>query len=186
MLENDLRVLPALRCYASSGVRVVEPAEAVSFGDDAAGFSVQWLETGRDSPRYAGPDREIAGAVMALLIRDFSSGRRLVYAPGAGMIDDELLAALRDADAVLFDGTFWSEEEFPEIGGGQRSARDMGHLPVGGPEGSAVRLAELPAKLKRYVHINNTNPLLDPQSEQRQMIRELGLDLAEDGEEVEL
>jgi pyrroloquinoline quinone biosynthesis protein B len=45
-------------------------------------------------------------------------------------------------------------------------------------------LSKLPARAKLYVHVNNTNPLLDPASDERTSIRELGLEVAGDGWEL--
>ena len=37
---------------------------------------------------------------------------------------------------MLFDGTFWSDDELIALGIGDRTAREMDHLPVSGPDGS--------------------------------------------------
>jgi pyrroloquinoline quinone biosynthesis protein B len=183
-LEGNIGVLPALRCYTDTRVVLAEPGKTVILGGEAEGVRVEWLETGRDLPRYAGA-ADAPGAVTALELENMATGRSAVYAPGAGKLSDELRQRLERAAAILFDGTFWTEDEFPSVGGGSRSARDMGHLPIGGSAGSARQLAGFSAPVKRYVHINNTNPVLDPTSPQRGEIRQLGLEVAEDGEEVE-
>lgn len=184
-LEGKLGVLPALRCYTEVRLALVEPGKPVVLGDEANGVRAEWLETGRDLPRYAG-GREAPGAVTAVDLVDLGSGKRAVYAPGVGELGEELTERMQRADAIFLDGTFWTEEEFPQVGGGSRSARHMGHLPMSGEGGSARQLAGFSAPYRKYIHINNTNPVLDPSSPQRSEIRELGLDLAEDGEEVEI
>ena len=45
---------------------------------------------------------------------------------------------------MLFDGTFWTDDELIRLGIGERTAREMDHLPVSGPDGSLARLAALP------------------------------------------
>ena len=47
------------------------------------------------------------------------------------------------ADLVLFDGTFWTDDELIRLGIGERTARQMDHLPISGPDGSLARLAQL-------------------------------------------
>jgi pyrroloquinoline quinone biosynthesis protein B len=187
LLEQDLRVLPALRRYADVAVRVLRPDEPVSLGDGPSHMEMRLTETGRRLPRYADrTSREAAGAVVAVTLRDPATGRRLVYAPGVGALSRALFQACVDAEAVFFDGTFWTDDELRRLGVAAGGASEMGHVPVSGPEGSAEWLAKLPARVKRYVHINNTNPLLDPVSEERAAIRRLGLDVASEGWAVTL
>ena len=47
-------------------------------------------------------------------------------------------------------------------------------------------LAELPAGTKRYVHINNTNPILDESSDERRTLDAAGIEVAWDGMEIAL
>lgn len=183
-LRRGFDVLPSLQRYTSVQVQEVGPELSVSFG--AAGMSVRWLETGQEPPLYVGSTKAVAAAVNALVLSDEASGKSLVYVPGVLALSDELDQACRQADAVLFDGTFWTGDELESVSGSPRNAFDMGHWPIGGDMGSAHYLATLPATFKRYVHINNTNPVLDPTSWQRQALREMGLDVAEDGEELNL
>ena len=37
---------------------------------------------------------------------------------------------IRGVDLLLFDGTFWSDDEFPRIKGSGETAHEMGHIPV--------------------------------------------------------
>lgn len=185
-LEEGFDVLPSLQRYADIEVARVDLDTPRTLGEGDACVRVRWLETGRDAPLYTGKAEPVPGAVTALVLEDARSGGSLVYAPGVGAIGETLAEACRRADVVLFDGTFWTGDELIPVSGSRRDAHDMGHLPMDGEAGSARFLAELSAGTKRYVHINNTNPVLDPTSWQRQRLRELGLDVAEDGEEWEL
>ncbi|MEO7021153.1 MAG: pyrroloquinoline quinone biosynthesis protein PqqB, partial [Ktedonobacteraceae bacterium] len=62
-----------------------------------------------------------------------------------------------------------------------KTAAQMGHLPVGGPEGSLIQLAALPIKRRIYVHINNTNPLLIEDSPEYTAVTEAGIEIGHDG-----
>jgi pyrroloquinoline quinone biosynthesis protein B len=186
MLREKFQVLPVLARYTNPDAEVVQCHKPLMLGEGSARLAIRWVETGCDSPLYTGNTSEVPGAVTALILEDTTNGRRLAYAPGIGQLTEKLFEELSSADVVFFDGTFWSEDEFPRLSGRPRSARDMGHVPINGPDGSAAWLADLPAKIKRYIHINNTNPVLDPTSEQRQEIRKYGLEVAEDGDEVEI
>jgi pyrroloquinoline quinone biosynthesis protein B len=110
----------------------------------------------------------------------------MAFLPAVGCVSDALLERLQDCDAVLFDGTFWSDEEPSHIPGLGRTARQMGHLPISGPAGSLERLASLKRPRKVYIHINNTNPILDEQSPEHRIVREAGWEVPRDGMEIEL
>ena len=66
----------------------------------------------------------------------------------------------------------------------RKTARDMGHLPIDGPDGSLEHLSALPIERKIYVHINNTNRILLEDAPERRRVEERGLEVAVDGLEV--
>jgi pyrroloquinoline quinone biosynthesis protein B len=68
---------------------------------------------------------------------------------------------------------------------GAPDAHAMGHLPIGGPDGSLVRVSKLPGR-SVYIHINNTNPILDANSAEAREVREAGVEIAYDGMDLEL
>lgn len=117
---------------------------------------------------------------------DEFTGRRLVYVPGLAALDCDVLTRLQGADALLLDGTFWSDDEMRIVGAGTASARAMGHLPVGSEDGSLSVVAPLPAAHKIYVHINNTNPMLREDSPERQAVEKAGALVGWDGLEFTL
>jgi pyrroloquinoline quinone biosynthesis protein B len=117
---------------------------------------------------------------VAFRIREVTSGKILVYASAVGGPTEGLRAALDGADAVFFDGTFWSSDEMPARGFGVRRAEDMSHWPVGGPEGSLAYLGQLPTSRRIYIHINNTNPVLREDGPERRALDAAGVELAFD------
>jgi pyrroloquinoline quinone biosynthesis protein B len=117
---------------------------------------------------------------------DEATGGRLICLPDAAALDAPALAQLRDCDAFLLDGTFWSENEMQTMGAGTTPASRMGHLPVGGPNGSLARIAPLPVPRKIYVHINNTNPMLLADSPERAEVEAAGVAIGWDGMEIAL
>ena len=125
-------------------------------------------------------------ANVGLRIRERSTGRTMAYVPGTGSIDEAVHSLIADADCVFFDGTFWSETELIELGLGSKRARDMAHLPIGGPNGSLAQLASVRARHRFFIHVNNTNPILREDSEAAQAVRDAAWVVAEDGMEVEL
>jgi pyrroloquinoline quinone biosynthesis protein B len=101
--------------------------------------------------------------------------------PAVPAIDDKLLQRLESADLVLFDGTFWSNDEFIQVQGGGATAREMGHVPISGVDGSLQKLAGLRRPRKVFIHVNNTNPMLDESGPEYRQVREAGWEIAEDG-----
>jgi pyrroloquinoline quinone biosynthesis protein B len=107
------------------------------------------------------------------------------YVPGCAAVTDRLLARVADADCLFFDGTLWRDDEMVRAGLSHKTGRRMGHVSIGGPEGSMAALAGLSAR-KVYVHMNNTNPVLRPGTPERQEAEAAGWTVAADGLEIEL
>ena len=95
-------------------------------------------------------------------------------------------SAAETADVSFIDGTFWSDDELMRTGRSQKSAREIGHLPLSGEGGL---LEQFPAKAKGrkiLIHINNTNPILDEKSAEHRAVLDAGFEIAYDGMEFEL
>ena len=127
------------------------------------------------------PEEALLGVVL-----QSSSGKRLAYMPAVPAIDDTLLQRLESADLLLFDGTFWSDDELIRVQGSGATAREMGHIPASGAEGSLKKLAGLHRPRKVFIHINNTNPMLDESSPQYREVRNAGWEIAEDKSSFDL
>ena len=120
------------------------------------------------------------------LIVETSSKKRLAYLPAVPKITDELLSELDSVDVLLFDGTFWSDDELIRIQGSGQTAQQMGHVSLSSPSGSLAQLAHLTRPRKIYIHINNTNPMLNEDSSEYRQVRKPGWETAEDGWQFEL
>jgi pyrroloquinoline quinone biosynthesis protein B len=123
-------------------------------------------------------------ALLGLMIEE--SGRCLAYFPAVPNLETQLWSTLADADVILFDGTFWTDDELIQVRGGGPTARDIGHIPVSGPGGSLNKLASLTKPRKIYVHVNNTNPMLDESGPEYRQVQEAGWEIAEDGWQFKL
>jgi pyrroloquinoline quinone biosynthesis protein B len=170
----------------------VAPGEVFSLltpdGEDS-GLCCRLLSLGRHYPAYVSRRRQtelIRHEASLGLIVESPSGKRLVYMPAVPQIDDVLLKEANSADVLLFDGTFWSDDELIRVQGDGQTASEMGHVPVSSPTGSLAQLAHLKCPRKIYMHINNTNPMLDEASGQYREVRDAGWEIAEDGWQFEL
>jgi pyrroloquinoline quinone biosynthesis protein B len=126
------------------------------------------------------------GDNIGVIVENSRNGRKLYYAPGLGEIEPHVRAAMEAADCLLVDGTFWREDEMRHAGICDKLAREMGHLPQSGPGGMLELLNALAEPRKVLIHINNTNPILDEDSPERQALTEAGVEVAYDGLEIVL
>lgn len=184
VLEHDSHVLPTARAFATVTVAPLPMDEVVPLRDRHAAESALTVEAFAirgDPPRFARHDEP--GHTVGLLIRDKAAGTTLVYVPGCAALDAPVLEHLRRADGVLFDGTFWTDDELSTLGISALSARQMGHLPISGPGGSLEALAKLPARVRVriYTHINNSNPILIEDSAARMTVEAAGVRVGDDG-----
>ncbi|CCJ88770.1 Coenzyme PQQ synthesis protein B [Cronobacter turicensis 564] len=125
-------------------------------------------------------DRPLPGHNVALFIEE-EGGKSLLYAPGLGEPDDAILPWLERADVLLIDGTLWRDNELAATGVGHNTGKAMGHLALSEEQGLAALLARLPAERKILIHINNTNPILNEESPERQSLHQLGIEVSHDG-----
>jgi pyrroloquinoline quinone biosynthesis protein B len=202
-----LRELQALRGYTTKSIRRILAEDNSLFAmlqrvpnqltwvDFAAATSFRLCNpAGRDSllrcraiplgthfPTYVSQARRkelCEGEASLGLIVESASGKRFAYMPAVPQITDELLGELESAEILLFDGTFWSDDEFIRIQGSGQTAGQMGHVPV---SSSLVQLAQARRPRKIYIHINNTNPMLNEAGPEYRQVREAGWEIAEDG-----
>lgn len=125
------------------------------------------------------------GDNIGLLLRNPATGARVFYAPGLGALTPELFDLMAACQAVLVDGTFWTEDEMIRLGLSKKTAAEMGHLPQSGPGGMLTALRRLPAGTRKLlIHINNTNPILIEDSPERAELTRHGVEVAHDGLEI--
>jgi pyrroloquinoline quinone biosynthesis protein B len=137
-------------------------------------------------PAYVTEERQsqlAANEASLGLFIESSSGKRLAYFPAVPQIDDDLLEEFNRCEVLFFDGTFWSDDELISVQGSAQTARQMGHIPV---EETLVKLADVRRPRKIFLHINNTNPMLDERSPQYRQVRSAGWEVAEDGWQFDL
>jgi pyrroloquinoline quinone biosynthesis protein B len=122
---------------------------------------------------------EAGQASLGLVLE--SDGRRVAYTPSLPEITQEWLDVYSSCDVILVDGTFWSDNELNRTHAATPNARDIGHLPISGDDGTIALLRTVTRPRKVFVHINNTNPILDRQSPEHAFVRNAGWEVASDG-----
>ena len=174
-------LLRTLEAYCPVEWRPVIPGADVPLAD---GLSYQAFDVPTTKRARFGPDAG-KGRVVGYRLTDERSGRTLVYLPS---VQDLITVRdqLDDCACLLVDGTCWRDDELIRLGLAGKTAREMGHMPIDGPDGSLARLAPLSIKRTIYTHINNTNPILLEDAPERRAVQERGLEVAFDGLELEI
>jgi pyrroloquinoline quinone biosynthesis protein B len=189
-LNGDLPVEPILAAFSRpswNDLPLDTPGDLLLTDGSPSGLRVRAFEVDRHVPRFVKERaHDTARSVVGLEIEDSQSGGRLVYAPCAASLGPSLRRAAVSASCVLLDGTFWDDDEPVRTGIGSRTARAMGHLPVSGPEGSLEWLAALEAGHRVYIHINNTNPMLNERGPEHRQVSERGVRVGADGDSFEV
>ena len=126
------------------------------------------------------------GDNIGVIIEQISTGKKVFYSPGLGEIEPHVMTAMQEVDCLLVDGTFWTDDEMCTQNISHKKAREIGHLPQSGPGGMIEVLSGVAKARKILIHINNTNPILDDDSEQRKILDAAGIEVAYDGLEIDL
>ncbi len=122
------------------------------------------------------------GETVGLEITDGT--RRLLYIPGCAMVTPSLRSRLDGADCVFFDATLWQDDEMIRAGLGAKTGQRMGHMSVSGRGGVIDSFRDLSIRQRILIHLNNSNPLLLADSEERRIAADAGWTVAHDGMKV--
>lgn len=194
-LGDGLRILPALEAYGTVQFREVRPDVEVHFSDrqgSPLGITGRAFAVASKPPPYMlpmlGADEVsdlLAGDTVAWVLRA-GEGPSVVYVPGVKTLDARLRDEVAASALTLIDGTFFSDDEMVTLGASTKTARDMGHAPVGGDDGIVRFLASIDGPRKRLLHINNSNPMLWDDSPARRWVTAHGIEICADGDRLEV
>ena len=123
---------------------------------------------------------------VGIEILDPATGKRALYVPGCAEVTEALKARANGADLLLFDGTLFTDDEMVKSGESIKTGQRMGHVSMTGEYASLHAFDDVALGQKLYIHINNTNPVLDVSSPERQTVIEAGWGVAADGMEISL
>jgi pyrroloquinoline quinone biosynthesis protein B len=181
----DPAIVPR-RLLPLAGELAIRDAQDVETGVTVESFPVPgkvalYLEDKSRPETNFGSDR---GDTIGVRISD-ATGGSVFYIPGCARIDAPLRARVEGADCLLFDGTVYTDDEMITAGVGEKTGARMGHLAMTGEAGSIAGLADANIGRRIFVHINNTNPVLDENSTEYSAVRAAGWEIAHDGMELE-
>jgi pyrroloquinoline quinone biosynthesis protein B len=161
----------------------IHPGKAFTLGDQVTCTPISLSGA---LPYYArevaadGLDAEEPGrASLGLLLE--ADGHRLAYTPSLPEVTEAIREMYDSCDVILVDGTFWSDAELSRTHAGTPSARSIGHVPMSGDDGTIALLAGIGARRRIFVHINNTNPVLDTRGPEYKYVSDAGWQIGQDG-----
>ncbi len=163
---------PALPDGSPSGIEIL-PFEVSGKG--------AWYLEGQPQPAGDG-----AGDTLGLRIRDKATDRFFYFLAACAEVTDDLKSRLSGAPLVFFDGTVWRDDELIAGGLGTKTGQGMGHIAMSGERGAIASLGGLGIERKIFLHINNSNPALLHESEERHAAEQAGWRIPADGTEITL
>jgi pyrroloquinoline quinone biosynthesis protein B len=192
ILTEDNSVFGMLRQFPEqlvwTEIRPGRPFELTTQTGEGTGVRCEPVTASWGYPAYVTAERRASlaaeEAVLGLIL-ETPDGRRLAHFPGLPEVTEAWKTQVAECDVLLVDGTFWTDDELQRArGGAGKTARQMGHSPLSGPEGTIARLASVTRPRKIFVHINNTNPILDEASAEYRAVHDAGWEVGRDGLEV--
>ena len=122
------------------------------------------------------------GASSGLRLRD-AAGKSLIFLPSCAEPSSEILRAIDGTDVLFFDGTMYTDDEMVRAGEGAKTARRMGHMAM---IDTIDALKTVNVGARYFIHINNSNPVLNRTAPERKAVEAAGWHIAEDGMRIEL
>jgi len=141
-----------------------------------------WLEDESKGENFGTQE----GDTIGLKISSKDDGKFFFYIPACAEMTDDLADRISGSEMILFDGTLWKNDEMASSKVGEKTGQRMGHMNNSGENGSMNALKDLNIKNKIYIHINTTNPILIPNSDERKIVEENGWEVSYDGMEINL
>lgn len=194
-LWDGTSLLRTLVAYCPVDWREVVPDAEVALADGLSyrAFDVPTTKRPRFAPAgdtegSCGPAGRGAGTgrVVGYRLTDERTSRVLVYLPGVQQLTAALREMIDGCACLLVDGTCWRDDELISLGLAGKTSREMGHLPIDGPDGSLEQLSSLSVERAIYTHMNNTNPILLDDSPERRAVERHGMEVAVDGLELRI
>ena len=141
-----------------------------------------WLEDESKGENFGTQE----GDTIGLKISSKDDGKFFFYIPACAEMTNDLADRISGSEMILFDGTLWKNDEMASSKVGEKTGQRMGHMNNSGENGSMNALKDLNIKNKIYIHINTTNPILIPNSDERKIVEENGWEVSYDGMEINL
>jgi pyrroloquinoline quinone biosynthesis protein B len=141
-----------------------------------------WYLEGESHPGGA----DGTGDTLGLRVADKATDKYFYFLAACAGVTDDLKSRIAGAPLVFFDGTVWRDDELIAAGLGTKTGQGMGHIAMSGDGGAIAALAGLDIDRKLFLHINNSNPALLCDSDERKIAERAGWQIPADGTEITL
>ena len=142
------------------------PVSIFQHGDSKFVLTCKAVPLGGDYPDYvsAGLRNNLAKDEAVIGLEFVQDGKKFFYAPSLSGRTDGWKCHANESDLALIDGTFWTDNELIDVRGSGKTAREIGHIPLSGPDGLLEQFPRDAKGRRVLIHLNNTNPALDESS----------------------
>jgi pyrroloquinoline quinone biosynthesis protein B len=156
--------------------------------DEKAALTCKAVSLGGGYPDYVSDAlrKQLPKDEAVIGLEFMQDGKKFFYAPSLSGHDQNWKCRAQESDLALMDGTFWTDNELIDVRGSGKTAREIGHVPLSGPDGLLAQFPPAGKGRRVLIHLNNTNPVLDDESSANQAVRDAGWEVAYDGMEIEL
>lgn len=145
-------------------LHILIPNNEISFDDD---FSISPFEV---------PHRNEDGNTIGLEVKNDKTDSTLLYVPDTDSLTLETIQRIKSAEKVVFDGTFYSEDELPR-------QIDVPHPPM---MTTVNKLGHQEPEKFHFTHLNHTNPASNPHSQETKVLKRMNYNIAFDNMVVTL
>ncbi|CAM1636221.1 Metallo-beta-lactamase [Bartonella apihabitans] len=121
---------------------------------------------------------------IGVRIFDKENNHSVSYIPGCAKVSSFVKNQTENSDCLFFDGTLFRDDEMITAGLGPKTGQRMGHMSISGADGAIEAWRNAKVSRKIFIHINNSNPVLDDHSAERHEVEQSGWEVAFDGMEI--
>lgn len=154
-ISASFNLLDVLRNYTDVELNTIELGKPFEINNILfLGYPIQGKAPPYNPRRQLDTYENEPGDTLALVVEN-----KLLYAPALEILDDSILRLMDAMNTVLIDGTCWKQDDMVSQGLGTKLSKDMGHIVM---YDSLPILNKVKAPRKYFIHINNSNPVLEP------------------------
>lgn len=181
-LTNDFNLLTILKYYCKINFTKIDNTDFFNINSiPNLEFKFIFLQ-GKPPPYSKNRKKQLAGDNLGIIIKHKNSSKYIFYAPGIEIIDDDIINIIKDSEYTFIDGTVWTSNELIDLNISNKTSYEMGHIPVS----ELISILEPYDILRKIylIHINNTNPILDSNSNEYKILMNTGIHITNDNMEL--
>jgi pyrroloquinoline quinone biosynthesis protein B len=116
------------------------------------------------------------GNTIGLEIENTNTRKKIIYIPDIDMLTPKIKEKIIKVDYVIFDGTFYSNNEIP----------NQNEVPHPTMKSIIKEFGSRPEKNFYFTHMNHSNPTVNPDSNEIKQLKELGYNITKEGQIIQI